>query len=351
MGTMKIDRVNIGINHRPLIVAELSGNHNQSLDRAIALVDAAAKSGVQALKLQTYTADTITLDIREGEFLIDDKESLWEGKTLYQLYKEAYTPWEWHEPIMRQAKKLGMLCFSTPYDDTAVDFLEDLEVPCYKIASFENTDIPLIKRVAATEKPMMISTGMASEVELEEAIQAAHDAGCRNIVLLKCTSRYPAMAEDANVLTIPHIRSRFNCEVGLSDHTMGVGTAVAAVAHGAVVIEKHFTLDRNMEGPDHRASLEPGELKELVRTIREVERALGDGRKRPTTAESNIRGAARRSIYLRNQVAEGSVLRGEDLICLRPAGGIPPDQIDMVEGRKMRHTRPAGAALTWSDLD
>jgi len=349
-GTMKIDSLNIGINHSPLIIAELSGNHNQSLDRAIALVDAAAKSGVQALKLQTYTADTITLDIREGEFLIDDKESLWEGKSLYQLYKEAYTPWEWHEPIMRQAKKLGMLCFSTPYDDTAVDFLEDLEVPCYKIASFENTDIPLIKRVAATEKPMMISTGMATEVELEETIQAAHDAGCRNIVLLKCTSKYPAIPEDSNVLTIPHIRSRFNCEVGLSDHTMGVGAAVAAVAHGAVVIEKHFTLNRADGGVDSAFSMEPLEMEQLVVETRRAWQALGRIHYGPTkNEEPSLK--HRRSIYVVSDIEAGSVFTEENLRCIRPGLGLPPKHYESLLGQKARCNLKRGTPLRWNLVD
>ena len=344
---MKIDSLNIGINHRPLIVAELSGNHNLSLDRAIALVDAAAESGVQALKLQTYTADTMTLDISEGEFLIDDKESLWEGKTLYQLYKEAYTPWEWHEPIMRQAKKLGMLCFSTPFDHTAVDFLEDLDVPCYKIASFENTDIPLIKRVAATGKPMMISTGMATEVELRETMQAVQDAGCKNVVLLKCTSKYPAMAEDANVLTIPHIRSSFNCEVGLSDHTMGVGAAVAAVAHGAVVIEKHFTLNRADGGVDSAFSMEPLEMERLVAETRQAWQALGKVHYGPTKNEEPSL-QYRRSIYVVSDIKAGSVFTEKNLRCIRPGFGLPPKHYESLLGQKAGCHLKRGTPLSWN---
>ena len=344
---MKIDSLNIGINHRPLIVAELSGNHNLSLDRAIALVDASAESGVQALKLQTYTADTMTLNISEGEFFIDDKESLWEGKTLYQLYKEAYTPWEWHEPIMRQAKKLGMLCFSTPFDDTAVDFLEDLDVPCYKIASFENTDIPLIKRVAATGKPMMISTGMATESELRETMQAVHDAGGNNVVLLKCTSRYPAMAEDANVLTIPHIRSSFNCEVGLSDHTMGVGAAVAAVAHGAVVIEKHFTLNRADGGVDSAFSMEPLEMERLVIETRQAWQALGRIQYGPTKNEQPSL-QYKRSIYVVNDIKAGSVFTEENLRCIRPGFGLPPKHYESLLGQIARCNLKRGTPLSWN---
>ena len=347
---MKIDSLNIGINHRPLIVAELSGNHNQSLDRAIALVDAAAESGVQALKLQTYTADTMTLDISEGEFFIDDKESLWEGKTLYQLYKEAYTPWEWHEPIMRQANKLGMLCFSTPFDDTAVDFLEDLDVPCYKIASFENTDIPLIKRVAATGKPMMISIGMATEIELGETMQAVYDAGCKNVVLLKCTSKYPAIPEDANVLTIPHIRSSFNCEVGLSDHTMGVGATVAAVAHGAVVIEKHFTLNRADGGVDSAFSMEPLEMERLVVETRQAWQALGSIHYGSTkNEEPSLK--HRRSIYVVSDIKAGSVFTEENLRCIRPGLGLPPKHYESLLGQIARCHLKRGTPLSWNLVD
>ena len=234
---MQIDNITIGVKNKPFIIAEMSGNHNQSLERALEIVEAAAKSGAHALKLQTYTADTLTLDVKEGEFFIDDKDSLWEGKSLYELYQEAYTPWEWHKPIMDRANELGILCFSTPFDETAVDFLEELNVPTYKIASFENTHLPLIKKVAATGKPMIISTGMASVAELDETVRTVREAGCKQFVLLKCTSTYPASPENSNVLTIPHMRKLFDCEVGLSDHTMGVGAAVAAVAHGATVIE------------------------------------------------------------------------------------------------------------------
>ncbi len=234
----------VGEKHPPFIVAEMSGNHNQSLEKALQIVEAAARAGAHAIKLQTYTADTMTLDVDQGDFFITDTDSLWQGRSLYDLYKEAYTPWEWHEPIFKRCRELGLMAFSTPFDETAVDFLETLEVPCYKIASFENTDFPLIRKVAATGKPMIISTGMASVAEIDETVRVAREAGCKDLILLKCTSSYPASPEDSNLLTIPHMRELFKCPVGLSDHSMGIGAAVASVALGACLIEKHFTLSR-----------------------------------------------------------------------------------------------------------
>ncbi|MEZ5671588.1 MAG: pseudaminic acid synthase [Thiotrichaceae bacterium] len=228
----------------PFIVAEMSGNHNQSLARALAIVDAAAQAGAHALKIQTYTADTMTLDLNDGEFFIRDNQSLWQGKSLYQLYQEAYTPWEWHKPILKRCAELGLIGFSTPFDASAVDFLEELNVGCYKIASFENTDLPLLRKVAATGKPLIISTGMASLAELDEMVRTIRTAGCEQFILLKCTSTYPASPENTNISTIPHLRELFDCQIGLSDHTLGIGVAVAGVAFGATLIEKHFTLCR-----------------------------------------------------------------------------------------------------------
>jgi len=245
---MKIGTRKIGIDHSPFIVAEMSGNHNRSLKRAFKLIEAAAEAGAHAIKIQTYTAETMTLDLKEGEFSIRDPKSLWNNRSLFDLYKEAHTPWEWHKPLFDKCKKLGLLAFSTPFDETAVDFLESLQVPCYKIASFENTDIPLIEKVASTGKPMIISTGMASEQEIEEAVNAARGKGCKDLVLLKCTSAYPASPEAANLRTIPKLRAQFQCEVGLSDHTIGLAVPLASVALGATVIEKHFTLSRNEGG-------------------------------------------------------------------------------------------------------
>ena len=257
---MKIADRRIGAGEAPFIIAEMSGNHNQSLERALSIVNAAAEAGAHALKLQTYTADTMTLDLETGEFFIDDPKSLWKGQSAHTLYQKAYTPWEWHEAIFNHAKQLGMIAFSSPFDESAVDFLEELGVPCYKIASYENTDLPLIRKAAATGKPLIISTGMASVAELGEAVQTAREAGCEDLVLLKCTSTYPATPENTNILTIPHMRDLFGCEVGLSDHTMGIGVSVAAVALGATVIEKHFTLARADGGVDSAFSLEPAEL-------------------------------------------------------------------------------------------
>ena len=235
---MIIEKNKIGKEFPPFIIAEMSGNHNQSLQRALEIVEIAAATGAHALKLQTYTADTMTLDIKNDEFFISDEKNLWKGQSLYELYKQAYTPWEWHEPIKKRANELGMICFSTPFDITALEFLEDLNMPAYKIASFENTHLPLIKKVASKGKPMIISTGMATISELGEMVSTIRKGGCEQFVLLKCTSSYPASPESSNLLTIPHMRELFNCEVGLSDHTMGIGGAVAAVALGAVIIKE-----------------------------------------------------------------------------------------------------------------
>jgi N-acetylneuraminate synthase len=275
----------IGPDHLPFIIAEMSGNHNQSLERALEIVEAAAKSGAHALKIQTYTPDTMTIDLDEREFHISDPNSLWKGASLYKLYGEAYTPWEWHKPIFDHARELGIIPFSTPFDDTSVDFLEALNVPCYKIASFENTDLPLIRRVAATGKPLIISTGMATVAELDETVRAAREAGCRDLILLKCTSTYPATAENTNILTIPHLRELFECEVGLSDHTMGIGVSVASVALGAGVIEKHFTLSRADGGVDSAFSMESAEMAQLVVETERAWQALGRVSYGPTQAE------------------------------------------------------------------
>ena len=341
---IKIGDINIGINNRPFIIAEMSGNHNQSLDRALEIVEAAASTGAHALKLQTYTADTLTLDVKEGEFFIEDKDSLWKGKSLYELYQDAYTPWEWHEPIMKRANELGMLCFSTPFDDTAVDYLEDLNVPAYKIASFENTHLPLIKKVASTGKPMIISTGMASIAELDETVQIIRDAGCDKFVLLKCTSTYPATPENSNVITIPHMRELFNCEVGLSDHTMGVGASVAAVAHGATVIEKHFTLSRKDGGVDSAFSLEPEEMKALVIETERAWQSLGEVKYGPTKAEKGSL-VFRRSLYIAEDMKKGDILTKENLRIVRPGMGLKPKYFEILLGRKVNRDLPMGTAV------
>jgi pseudaminic acid synthase len=318
---IKIGRFTLGSGHRPFIVAEMSGNHNKSLERALSIVDAAAKSGAHALKLQTYTADTMTLNIKEGPFVISDPKSLWYGRTLYDLYQEAATPYEWHKPIMDRCRELRMECFSTPFDETAVDFLESLNVPCYKIASFENTDIPLIKKVASTGKPLIISTGMATLAELHEAVEAARGAGAKDIILLKCTSSYPASPEDSNIRTIPHLRDAFNVHVGLSDHTMGVGVSVASVALGAIFIEKHFTLRRADGGVDSAFSLEPEELKSLVVETERAWQGLGQITYTVSPKEKGSK-VFRRSIIASKNIKKGEKLTPENVRRIRPGIGL-----------------------------
>ena len=302
--TITIGNKKIGKIYPPFIIAEMSGNHNQSLDRALEIVKAAAKSGVHALKLQTYTADTMTIDVKDGAFFIDDSNSLWKGFSLYKLYQQAYTPWEWHKPIFDKCKELGIICFSTPFDETAVDFLEGLNVPAYKIASFENNHLPLIRKVASTKKPIIISTGMATITELDEAVRTARESGCKDIVLLKCTSTYPTTPENTNILTIPHLKELFGVETGLSDHTLGIGVAVASVALGATVIEKHFTLSRADGGVDSVFSMEPDEMKQLVEETQKAWQALGRVSYGPTEKEKES-GKFRRSIYVVKDIMDG----------------------------------------------
>lgn len=339
----------VGRKHLPFIIAEMSGNHNQSLDRALEIVEAAATAGAHAIKLQTYTADTITLDVRKGDFNIADENSLWKGKNLHDLYKLAYTPWEWHAPIMQRAQALGMVCFSSPFDETAVDFLESLNVPAYKIASFENNHLPLIRKVAATGKPMIISTGMATLAELDEAVCAARKAGCKDLVLLKCTSTYPASPENCNVLTIPHLRQLFGCEVGLSDHTMGVGVSIAAVAHGASVIEKHFTLSRADGGVDSAFSLEPDELRSLMVETERAWQSLGQVRYGPTEAEKKSL-IFRRSLYIAQDMKEGDVFTVDNLRVVRPGHGLHPRYYETFLGKRVSRDLNKGDAVEWGML-
>jgi N-acetylneuraminate synthase len=346
---MKILDREIGPGCCPYLIAEMSGNHNQSLERALEIVDAAAAHGADAIKLQTYTADTMTLNVRMPGFVIDDPKSLWNGRQLYELYQEAHTPWEWHRPIMERAASHGVHCFSTPFDDTAVDFLESLNVPAYKIASFEITDLPLIQRVAATGKPMIISTGMATAGEIDEAVRAARDAGCRELVLLKCTSSYPATAENTNISTIPHMRALFGCEVGLSDHTMGCGVSVAATALGATVIEKHFTLRRADGGVDSAFSMEPLELQQLRDETERAAQALGAISYGPTASEMKSL-VFRRSLYVARDLDAGAVLDATNVRCVRPGYGLAPKYIDHVLGRRVSRAVPAGAPLSWDVL-
>ena len=346
---MQIGNRTIGLTNQPFVIAEMSGNHNQSLDRALEIVDAAAKAGAHALKIQTYTADTMTLDLDEGEFFISDEKSLWKGTSLYKLYQEAYTPWEWHKPIFDRCRELGMIGFSTPFDETAVDFLETLDVPCYKIASFENTDIPLIRKVAATGKPLIISTGMATVAELDETVRAAREAGCADIVLLKCTSTYPASPENTNILTIPHMRELFRCEVGLSDHTLGTGVAVASVVLGATVIEKHFTLNRADGGVDSAFSMEPAEMTQLVVETERAWQALGQVSYGATEAEKKSV-VFRRSLYIVQDMKAGEVLTRKNLRAIRPGLGLPTKFIEQLLGKRIARDAKRGTAVTWDLL-
>lgn len=339
----------VGNTFPPFIIAEMSGNHNHSLERALEIVEAAAKTGAHALKLQTYTADTMTLDIKEGEFFIDDPNSLWYGHSLYELYQQAHTPWEWHEPILKRCKELGIIGFSTPFDATAVDFLESLDVPCYKIASFENTDLPLIRKVASTGKPMIISTGMATVAELDETVRTARDAGCQDLVLLKCTSTYPATPENSNLLTIPHLGELFGVEVGLSDHTMGVGVAIASIALGATVIEKHFTLRRADGGVDSAFSMEPAEMTQLVVESERAWQALGQIQYGFTDAEKKSL-MFRRSLYVAKDMKAGEVFTPENLKAVRPGLGLPPKYYDVLVGQAVKQDIQRGKPVTWDCL-
>jgi pseudaminic acid synthase len=344
---IKIENHEIGHGRPPLIIAEMSGNHNQSLDRALAIVDAVAASGAHALKIQTYTPETMTIDLDENEFHISDPNSLWVGNSLFKLYGEAFTPWEWHKPIFDRAHALGLLAFSTPFDATSVDFLEELQAPCYKVASFENTDLPLIRRVARTGKPLIISTGMATVAELDETVRTAREAGCQDLVLLKCTSTYPARASNSNLLTIPHMRTLFKCEVGLSDHTLGLGASVAGVALGASVIEKHFTLNRAEGGVDSSFSLEPAEMAQLVIEAERASQALGGVNYGPTDAEKESL-KYRRSLYIVKDLKAGSVLSTENVRAIRPGLGLPTKYLEQILGKVVRHNVKRGTAIEWS---
>lgn len=339
----------IGRSVKPFIIAEMSGNHNQSLERALEIVEEAARAGVDALKIQTYTAKTMTLDIHEGEFYIDDPTNNWEGNSLYHLYEQAYTPWEWHEAIFNRCKELGILGFSTPFDETAVDFLETLDVPCYKIASFENIDLPLIRKAASTGKPLIVSTGMATVAELDEMVRTAREAGCKDLVLLKCTSSYPSTPDDSNLATIPHLRELFGCQVGLSDHTFGIGVAVASVALGATVIEKHFTLRRSDGGVDSVFSMEPEEMKALTVETERAQQSLGTVQYGAITSEqASLK--HRRTLYIANDMKAGDVFTKDNLRAIRPGYGLSPKYMDLLLGKPIRYDARKGTAVTWDLL-
>jgi len=337
----------IGVGQKPFIIAEMSGNHDQSLEKALKIVEEVAKSGADALKLQTYTPDTITLDLSHGDFFVSNLHKDWDGDSLYNLYKKAYTPWEWHQEIFKRARELGLIVFSTPFDETAVDFLESLDVPCYKIASFENVHIPLIKKIAATGKPIIMSTGMASVAELHDAVAAARQNGCKDLILLKCTSSYPASPVESNLLTIPHLRNLFDCNIGLSDHTLGIGVAVASVALGGVVIEKHVTLSRADGGVDATFSLEPDELKSLVIETERAWQSLGTISYAPTAKErESVR--FRRSLYIAKDIRAGEVLTKENLRSVRPGGGLAPKYFEDLLGKKVTCDIKKGTPVSWS---
>jgi pseudaminic acid synthase len=346
MKDIKIAHHTIGLNHSPFIIAEMSGNHNQSLERALEIVDAAALAGAHAIKLQTYTADTITM---KGVYIINDENSLWNGKELHELYQQAYTPWEWHQPIFERAKEKGLIAFSSPFDETAVDFLETLDVPAYKIASFENTHLPLIRKVAQTGKPIIISTGVSSISDIDETVRLLRKEGCENFILLKCTSTYPATPENTNINTIPHLSNLYNCLVGLSDHTMGIGVSVAAVALGARVIEKHFTLRRADGGVDSAFSLERDELKALVDETKNAFLALGEISYGVQQAEEKSK-FFKRSIYVSKDIAVGDVFTNDNLKIIRPGDGLAPKFIDVVIGKKAKVSIKAGTPLNWDIL-
>jgi pseudaminic acid synthase len=344
MKEIRIGKYLIGNDHKPFIIAEMSGNHNQSLERAFQIIDAAAVAGAHAVKLQTYTADTITM---KGVVTINDPSSLWNGWELHDLYKQASTPWEWHEAIFNRIKEKGMVGFSSPFDETAVDFLEGLNVPAYKIASFENTHLPLLKKVAATGKPVIVSTGVATIADIDECVRTLKQGGCKDIILLKCTSTYPATPENTNLLTIPHLQQLHNCTVGLSDHTMGIGASVAAVALGARVIEKHFTLSRAEGGVDSAFSLEPAELAALVTETERAYLSLGYIQYGIQPAEEKAV-KSKRSIYVSKEIKAGELFTVDNLKIIRPGHGLETKYWEVVLGRKAAKDLKTGTPLDWT---
>lgn len=342
---IKINKIQIGKGLKPMIVAEMSGNHNQSLDKALKIVEEVAKTGAHALKIQTYTADTLTIDKKDGDFFLGDKSSLWYGMSMYELYQQANTPWEWHKPIFDRCNELGLLCFSSPFDETAVDFLEELGCPCYKIGSTENTDFNLLKKVAGTGKPVIISTGMATVSELGEMVSVVREAGCKDLVLLKCTAAYPAKPSDANLLTIPHMSDMLNCHIGLSDHTLGTGVAVASAVLGAVMIEKHFTISREDKGVDSDFSMEPHEFRQIVKDTEIAWSALGKVSYGPTNNEnSNL---SRRSLYIVKDMKKGDVITKDNVRSIRPGYGLPVKYFDDILGMKATQDIPWGTRLSF----
>lgn len=346
---MEIGGIPIGQEHPVFVIAELSGNHGGSLERALAIVDAAARSGATAIKLQTFTADSMTIDSDAPGFRIDNPESLWYGRTLYDLYAEAATPYEWVPVIMRRAAERDLLCFSSPFDVDAVEFLDALDVPCFKIASLENNDFALIEAAASTGKPLLISTGASTIDEIDEAVEVARSAGCRDLALLKCTSSYPASPDDIDLRAIPMLRDRYGCEVGFSDHTMGIGVSTAAVALGATIVEKHLIDDRASGGVDAAFSAEPEEMLALVGACDQARRALGSHDLRITVAEQGAR-SRKRSLYVAVDVAAGSQMEAEYVRSGRPANGLHPRHIDQVLRSRAAVDISRGTPLAWSHL-
>jgi N-acetylneuraminate synthase len=342
---IKIGSREIGLNKPVYIIAEMSANHGQDFDQAVKIIHAAKEAGADAIKLQTYTPDTITIDC-DNEYFCIGKGTIWEGKTLYELYKEAYTPWEWQPKLKKVTNDIGLDLFSTPFDDTAVEFLEKMDVPAYKIASFELVDIPLIIRVTKTGKPIIMSTGMATLAEIDEAVQTAREAGAKEIALLKCTSAYPAPPEEMNLRTIPHMAEAFGLPVGLSDHTLGIAVPVAAVALGACIIEKHFTLSRSIPGPDSAFSLEPYEFKKMVEAVRAAEKSLGNISYEVTEKESASR-VFRRSLFIVKDMNAGDVFSEENIRSIRPGYGLHTHFKRNIVGHKATENIPAGTPLHW----
>jgi pseudaminic acid synthase len=347
INTIKIGNYSIGETNAPFIIAEMSGNHNQSIERAFKIVDEAAKAGAHAIKLQTYTADTITV---KGALQIQDEGSLWKGRELYDLYSEAYTPWEWHKPIFDYAMSLGLIAFSSPFDITAVDFLESLDVPAYKIASFENTDHILLKKVAQTGKPVIMSIGVSTISDIDESVQVLRENGCQDLIILKCTSTYPSTPENTNLRAIPLLRQIYNTQVGLSDHTMGIGAAVASVTFGTTVIEKHFTLSRAEGGVDSAFSLEPHELESLVTETKRAFLSLG----KPFLGIQEVENKSikfKRSLFVVQDIKAGEIFTTDNVQSKRPAFGLHSRYYDVILGQKAKQDISSGTPLIWNMIE
>lgn len=346
MKEINIGSLVVGPSHPPVIVAEISGNHQHSLERVLQLIKMAKNAGVHAIKLQTYTPDTITLDIKGREFAIEDPDSLWKNRTLYELYQEAHLPWEWHRPIFDYCRQLGIEIFSTPFDETAVDFLETLQVPCYKIASPEIVDHALIRKVAQTGKPLILSTGASTLLEIGEAVVVAREAGCQQLILLKCTAAYPAQPKDIHLRTLFHLAQTFETFVGLSDHTLGIGVAIASIAFGACLIEKHFTLSRQEGGVDSAFSMEPLEFQSLVIEAKRAWEALGSIRYAPLPVE-RVTHSHRPSLYFIEDLPQGTIVQTQHIRTVRPGKGLAPKELSQIVGLTLRASVKKGTPVNW----